>query len=107
MRPFAAPSTYNTLVSRPAVMRLVCRYDARICRRCRGCSTVVNRNVHQGLHGEGFIYALASAGGFVTSRSNLDVDGVDWQIARPGPQGTSRSPKIEIQVKSSSSPDIP
>lgn len=61
-------------------------------------------NVHQGLHGEGFIYAMACAAGFTTSRMNLDVDGVDWQIAYPGPKGTTRSPKIEMQVKSWSNP---
>jgi hypothetical protein len=66
----------------------------------------VNKNVHQGLHGEGFIYALACAGGFTTSRHNLDLDGVDLQIAYPGPRGTTRSPKIEVQVKSSSAPVI-
>jgi hypothetical protein len=66
----------------------------------------LNKNVHQGLHGEGFIYALACAGGFTTSRMNLDLDGVDWQIAYPGPRGTTRSPKIEVQVKSSSAPLI-
>jgi hypothetical protein len=68
--------------------------------------TVVNKNVHQGLHGEGFIYALACAGGFTTARMNLDLDGVDLQIAHPGPRGTTRSPKIEVQVKSSSTPLI-
>jgi hypothetical protein len=66
----------------------------------------LNRNVHQGLHGEGFIYALACAGGFTSARANLDLDGVDWQIAHPGPRGTTRSPKIEIQVKSSSAPSL-
>jgi hypothetical protein len=66
----------------------------------------VNKNIHQGLHGEGFIYALACAGGFTTARMNLDLDGVDWQIAHPGPRGTTRSPKIEFQVKSSSEPLI-
>jgi hypothetical protein len=66
----------------------------------------VNKNVHQGLHGEGFIYALACASGYTTYKMNLDIDGVDWQIAHPGPRGTTRSPKIEIQVKSSSAPRI-
>jgi hypothetical protein len=37
---------------------------------------------------------------------NLDVDGVDWQIAYPGPKGTTRSPKIEVQVKTSAKPLI-
>jgi hypothetical protein len=31
---------------------------------------------------------------------NLDVDGVDWQIASPGYRGLPRSPKLELQVKS-------
>jgi hypothetical protein len=66
----------------------------------------LNRNVHQGLHGEGFIHALACAAGFTTARMNLDLDGVDWQIAHPGPRGTRRSPRIEIQVKSTSAPLI-
>ncbi|RAK40350.1 uncharacterized protein DUF4365 [Actinoplanes lutulentus] len=35
---------------------------------------------------------------------NLDLDGVDWQIAHPGPRGSLRSPRIEVQVKSSSGP---
>ena len=64
----------------------------------------MNKSVHQGLHGEGFVYALACAGGFTTSRMNLDVDGVDWQVAHPGWHGFTRSPKIELQVKSSSAP---
>ncbi|MBC8992200.1 DUF4365 domain-containing protein [Micromonospora chalcea] len=65
----------------------------------------MNDNVHQGLHGEGFIYALACASGLTTSKMNLDLDGVDWQVAHPGPKGTTRSPKIELQVKSKSQPD--
>jgi hypothetical protein len=66
----------------------------------------LNANVHQGLHGEGFIYALASAAGLTTAKMNLDVDGVDWQIAASGPKGTLRSPKLECQVKSKSNPDF-
>ncbi|WP_436523768.1 hypothetical protein [Actinoplanes sp. HUAS TT8] len=66
----------------------------------------MHKNVHQGLHGEGFIQALACAGGFTTARANLDIDGVDLQIASAGPRGTVRSPKIEVQVKSvSAHPD--
>jgi hypothetical protein len=60
--------------------------------------------VHQGLHGEGFLHALASACGLTTGKQNLDVDGVDWLIAHPGPKGTKRSPKVEFQVKSWSTP---
>ena len=61
-------------------------------------------NVHQGLHGEGFIYAMACAAGFTAAKMSVDVDGVDWLIAYPGPKGTTRSPKIEMQVKTWSNP---
>ncbi len=37
---------------------------------------------------------------------NLDIDGVDMQIAHPGARGTSRSPKIEIQVKTAVTPEV-
>jgi hypothetical protein len=43
---------------------------------------------------------MACAGGFTTSRMNMDVDGVDLQISFPGPKGITRSPKVEMQVKS-------
>ncbi len=66
----------------------------------------LHASVHQGLHGEGFIHALACAAGYTTTKMNLDLDGVDWQIARAGPQGTVRSPKIECQVKAKSKPDL-
>jgi hypothetical protein len=66
----------------------------------------LQRNVHQGVHGEGFVFALASAAGLTTSKTLPDVDGIDWQIAYPGPKGTVRSPRIEMQVKSSSNPQV-
>jgi hypothetical protein len=77
-------------------------------RRARKWEVTVplNPNVHQGLHGEGFIHAMACSAGFTTSKMNLDVDGVDWQLAYPGPRGTTRSPKIEIQVKTESKPNL-
>ena len=59
---------------------------------------------HQGLHGEAYVFALASAAGLLASRPILDLDGVDWSIAHPGPLGTLRSPKIEAQVKTWSKP---
>lgn len=49
---------------------------------------------------------MACAGGFTTSKMNLDLEGVDWQIAYPGPRGTTRSPKIEVQVKTATEIDI-
>lgn len=59
---------------------------------------------HQGLHGEGFLFAMASAAGLLASKPSIDVDGIDWLIGHPGPLGTARSPKIEIQVKTWSRP---
>lgn len=57
------------------------------------------RQQHQGLHGEGFIFAMACAAGLLASRPVLDVDGVDWTIGYSGALGSLRSPKIELQVK--------
>jgi hypothetical protein len=62
-------------------------------------------NGHQGLYGESYVYTLACAAGLTASKQNLDVDGVDWLFAHPGPKGTKRSPKLEMQVKSTSSPE--
>ena len=60
-------------------------------------------NAHQGHHGEAFVHLLAAAAGLNVARYDLDV-GVDWILATPGPRGTQRSPKIEVQVKSWSTP---
>jgi hypothetical protein len=59
---------------------------------------------HQGLHGEGYIFAMACTAGLLASRPILDMDGVDWLIGSPGPMGTARSPKIEVQIKTWSRP---
>ena len=64
----------------------------------------VTAQQHQGLHGEGYVFAMASAAGLLACRPIIDVDGVDWLIGSPGPLGTSRSPKIEVQVKTWSRP---
>jgi hypothetical protein len=66
----------------------------------------LNTHVHQGLHGEGFVFALACAAGLNTTKTVLDVEGVDWQVGYPGPRGTVRHPKIEFQVKSWSEPIV-
>ena len=62
------------------------------------------RQQHQGDYGEAFVFAMASAAGLLVSKSNLDVDGIDWLIGYPGPLGQARSPKIEVQVKTWSTP---
>jgi hypothetical protein len=70
-----------------------------------GRSTGMNPRQHQGQHGEGFVYAMASSAGLLVSRPSLDIDGIDWLIGYPGQVGTVRSPKIEVQVKSWSTPE--
>lgn len=60
----------------------------------------MNSRLHQGHHGEGFVFAMASSAGLLISRPSLDIDGIDWLIGFPGQLGTVRSPKIEVQVKS-------
>jgi Domain of unknown function (DUF4365) len=70
-----------------------------------GRRTGMSSRQHQGQHGEGFIFAMASSAGLVVSRPSLDIDGVDWLIGFPGQLGTVRSPKIEVQVKSWSTPE--
>lgn len=59
---------------------------------------------HQGLHGEGFVFALACSAGLLASRPVYDVDGIDWLICNPGRHGKIRSPKVELQVKTWSQP---
>lgn len=56
-------------------------------------------DAHQGLHGEGYVFAMACTAGLLASRPILDADGIDWTIGHPGALGSVRSPKIEIQVK--------
>ena len=58
---------------------------------------------HQGHHGEAMVHALAAASGLNVASYELDV-GIDYVISTPGPRGTSRSPKIEVQIKSWSTP---
>lgn len=70
-----------------------------------GRRTGMNSLQHQGHHGEGFVFAMASSAGLLISRPSLDIDGVDWLIGFPGQLGTVRSPKIEVQVKSWSKPE--
>lgn len=58
--------------------------------------------MHQGQFGEDYVRVLASAAGLVVSSYNLDIDGVDLQICRPGAFPSVRSPRIEVQVKTTS-----
>jgi hypothetical protein len=66
----------------------------------------LTRQTHQGLHGEGFVFAMACAAGLQAMRPIYDVDGVDWTIGHSGALGSVRSPKIEVQVKTWSKPPL-
>jgi hypothetical protein len=54
----------------------------------------------QGYFGESFVRVLASAAGLIASKEDLDVMGVDFTLGLPASRGTTRFPKIEVQVKS-------
>ena len=56
-------------------------------------------NAHQGLYGQNLVRALASAAGFVPYVGDLD-EGIDFILASRGPRGTTKSPRIDVQVKS-------
>ena len=62
-----------------------------------------DEHTHQGRYGEAFVRLLSAAAGLNAKNWESDV-GIDWTIATPGPRGTSRSPQIEVQVKSWSRP---
>ncbi|WP_238015559.1 DUF4365 domain-containing protein [Dactylosporangium sp. AC04546] len=49
--------------------------------------------------------ALAASAGLVVSRPDLDVTGEDFIIGHPGMRGSLRHPRIEVQVKSWSTPN--
>jgi hypothetical protein len=55
---------------------------------------------HQGYFAECFVRTLASAAGLIAGELDVDVTGVDFYINLPGARGTTRYPKIEVQVKS-------
>lgn len=64
----------------------------------------LNRWQHQGLFGETFIRALASAAGLIVTRVDLDVTGEDFTITGKGVLAGKRHPKIDMQIKSWSNP---
>ena len=48
---------------------------------------------------DAFIRAVAAAAGYAVSKPSVDDDSIDWQIAATGGQGTTRSPRLELQLK--------
>lgn len=50
-----------------------------------------------------YVHAVAAVGGYATQDYVPDIDKVDLTIAARGPMGTSRSPKLDIQLKGTAS----
>ncbi|TDD58026.1 DUF4365 domain-containing protein [Kribbella antibiotica] len=65
---------------------------------------MLDARVHQGKFGEDYIRVLASAAGLLVSQDDVDHDGVDFCIKQPGPTTFGFSPRIDVQVKTTSRP---
>jgi len=59
----------------------------------------INPNVHQGYFAEAFVASIAAAAGLDVQLPRLG-HGIDLGVFRPGPNGTSGSRQINLQVKS-------
>ncbi|GAB3922143.1 hypothetical protein GCM10029976_010190 [Kribbella albertanoniae] len=64
---------------------------------------MLDARVHQGKFGEDYVRVLAS-GGLLVSQDDVDHDGIDLCIKQPGRIGSSFSPRIDVQVKTTSRP---
>ena len=62
----------------------------------------ISRRAQQGQFGEDYIRVLATAAGLTVSKCDLDVDGIDLQLTLPADGASVRSPRIEVQVKTTS-----
>jgi hypothetical protein len=62
--------------------------------------------VHQGKFGEDYVRVLASAAGLLVFKDDVDQDGVDLGIKLPGLSRYGWSPMIEVQVKTTSRPQL-
>lgn len=59
----------------------------------------LDARVHQGYFAEGFVAAIAAAAGLDVAFPRL-AHVIDFSVYRPGPNGTSGSRQIDLQVKS-------
>jgi len=67
---------------------------------------VLDARNHQGKFGVDYIRVLASAAGLVWSEDDVDLDGVDLCVKALGRSPHGFSPRIEVQVKTVSRPDV-
>jgi hypothetical protein len=67
---------------------------------------VLDARNHQGKFGADYIRVLASAAGLVWSEDDVDLDGVDLCIKQPGRTPFGFSPRIDVQVKTVSRPEV-
>lgn len=56
--------------------------------------------------GHAYVRAVASVAGFGASRPEVDDDSVDLSLSDRGAGGTTRSPRLELQLKSTSRIDL-
>lgn len=71
-----------------------------------GGGRVLDMHNHQGKFGQDYIRALASAAGLLVYEYDLDRVGIDLGFRFPGKPGALSSPAIEVQVKTSSKPNM-
>ncbi len=50
---------------------------------------------------QAYVHAIATVAGFATYKSEVDDDSVDLGIAARGAKGSTRSPRLELQLKCS------
>lgn len=53
-----------------------------------------------------FVQAVVSAAGYTLAKPSVDDDSVDWMIAASKKTGEFRSPRLELQLKSTSNVEI-
>jgi len=72
----------------------------------RGRSVLpIDHNKHQGEYGEALVRVLATAAGLMVAKPEPDYDGIDFFLRYPGARGTPYRPQIDVQVKSTRSPE--
>jgi hypothetical protein len=51
-----------------------------------------------------YLQAVSSVSGFSASKPTVDDDSIDWWIAARGGNGTTKSPRLELQLKCTAAP---